>query len=67
MHIEDKDLIGKIELEIVYLKQQLEGLTGYLRILETENISLKKHISQMSCCCAGCTKHNLDLQTNNPI
>lgn len=23
---------------------------------------LNKHIEQMSCCCAGCTKHNLNIK-----
>lgn len=28
----------------------------------SEEISrLQKHIDEMSCCCAGCTKHNVDL------
>ena len=32
-----------------------------IQMLEKKIISLESHIEKMSCCCAGCTKHNQDL------
>ncbi len=42
--------------------QVITALVTRLMFLEEENKKLEKHISQMSCCCAGCTKHNLSLE-----
>lgn len=39
---------------------------GYLA-LSAERNALEKHISQMSCCCAGCTKHNQDLKESSVL
>ncbi len=33
----------------------------HIKELEAKIKSLESHIEKMSCCCAGCTKHNQDL------
>jgi len=41
------------------------NIENVCRELDEEIMRLKKHIASMSCCCAGCTKHNLALEENN--
>ncbi len=43
------------------LSTTLDEAIALIKKLREENLRLKKHIDAMSCCCAGCTKHNQDL------
>ena len=50
-HKELNEIIAAQDKEIKHLLDRIEGL--------------KKHIDKMSCCCAGCTKHNAQLDSDN--
>jgi hypothetical protein len=60
-----KALVRDLQRERARLEQSLEWANRQANNYLAEVSKLKKHISQMSCCCAGCTKHNLALDSGN--
>lgn len=47
------------------IEKTCREIDGRIEELRKEVYLLNKHIEQMSCCCAGCTKHNLSIEVDD--
>ena len=59
--LQQEETIKRTHLELVRVKEAYDSLVELTAKVIRERNACRKQITEMSCCCSGCTKHNLQI------